>query len=536
MRLIQLGDLHHGWAFPPGWAGAAVEIANLAPHLAMHNRPYDQRVLKRHAPGWRQRWEATEDTLPAAHICDSLRPAGLKPRSVIEVDPRAALGEQLLHDGMTANHWTWDTVPDDWEPYWTYSALDPVLTAHLWQKFAPQVTGPYREAYDLEKAVTRISAQMMDTGMAIDIPFIEDAMERVDAYHARAMDYLSRTYGITSVNSGEQVMHALNAAGIPTRVWTPSGQPQIDKQALSFYAAEYPQHRDLVQCVRWARKAGDIRGKYLAKFLALHVDGTMHYSINTCRARTSRMSVTDPPMQTFDRDEPVIRGAFIPRPGHVFISIDADQEELRLEADFSRDPNLIQDFKDADASGQSFFVLAASRIFNEEINKSDPRYSHTKNASYGQVYGASLATAAATAGVPAAQMQEPYYGFQRRYPQVMAHMDRLIREGKRGGRPYATAIDGRKLYVHRGHEYAILNTMVQGSAAVVLKRGLVDLDAAGLGGYLRLTLHDEYLLEVPRQDARDVLRKAEEILTDRETFRVPLTWSGKILDQRWVKS
>ena len=56
----------------------------------------------------------------------------------------------------------------------------------------------------------------------------------------------------------------------------------------------------------------------------------------------------------------------------------------------------------------------------------------------------------------------------------------------------------------------------------MLKRGLVDLDAAGLGGYLRLTLHDEYLLEVPRQDARDVLRKAEEILTDRETFRVPL--------------
>jgi DNA polymerase-1 len=220
----------------------------------------------------------------------------------------------------------------------------------------------------------------------------------------------------------------------------------------------------------------------------------------------------------------------------VFISIDADQIEMRMAAHFSRDKNLIADFLEADATGQSFFVLAASRIFREDVKKSDPRYSHTKNASYGQIYGASLATAAVTAGVPVSQMTDPYNGFRERYAGVFDLMGQLINRGKRGGRPYAEAIDGRRLYVNRGHEYAILNTQIQGSAAIVLKRGLIDLDAAGFGPWLRLDIHDEHLLEVPVEYAEEALRKAEEILTNRTDFAVPLTWSGKILTERWVKA
>lgn len=535
MRLVQLGDLRHGWAFPVSWSGAAVEILKKAPHLGAHNRPYDERVLRQHT-GWTIPHERTEDTLTAGHIADSLKLAGLKPRATMDIDPRASAGEQVLHDGMARNGWTWDTVPLDWEPYWTYSALDPVLAAHLWQKFKPGVTGRYREPYDLEKAVTRISARMMDTGMAIDIPFITDAMQRVSAYRDKAMAYLHEAYGLTSVGSNEQVAAALNAAGIPTQRWTDGGAPSIDKESLAWYRANYPQHADLIDMIRWAKKAGDINGKYLQKFLNLHVDGTMHYTINTCRARTSRQSVTDPPMQTFDRDEPVIRGSFIPRPGHRLISIDADQIEMRMAAHFSRDPNLINDFLDADASGQSFFVLAASRIFREDVTKKDPRYSRTKNASYGQIYGAALERAAITAGVPVAQMRGPYYGFRQRYPQVFALMERLIRQGRAERRPYAETIDHRRLYVRKGHEYAILNTMIQGSSAVTLKRGLVALDAAGLGEYLRLTIHDEFLLEAPERQAADVLHEAERILTDKDSFAVPITWSGTVLESRWRKT
>lgn len=536
MRLVQLGDKRHGWAFPPDWAGAAIDIVNSAPWLGMHNRPYDQRVLQQHVPGYRPRPEITEDTIPAAHICDSLRPAGLKARAAMEVDPRAVAGEVTLSQGMKANHWTWETVPIDWAPYWCYGALDPVLTAWMWDKFAPVVTGPQRQAYDLEKAMTRISVPMMDTGMMIDLPFIHERIGKIGGWHRQAMNELKAEFGISSVGSANQVMGALNALGIPTAVWTASGQPCIDKEALAFYAACYPQHAQLILKIRFARKAGDIIGKYLQKFLDLHIDGVMHYTINTIRARTSRQSVTDPPMQTFDRDEPAIRGSFRPRPGHALITIDADQIEMRLAAHFSQDQNLIADFLEAERTGQSFFVLAASGIYGQEITKKDPRYTQTKNASYGQVYGAGLDKAAVTAGVPVEQMAPVYYGFQERYPGVIKLMNSLIYQGKRGGRPFATAIDGRKLYVYRGHEYAILNTMIQGSAAIILKQGAIDLDAHGLGNYLRLTIHDEFLLEAPVDIADEVLREAEKILTNRTDFAVPITWSGKVLTERWVKS
>jgi len=534
MRLVQVGDTRHGWAFPSGWWGPAIELLSKYPQVIWHNSPYDWRVIHRHT-GVKLPWEHIEDTLTAGHICDSLKLAALKARGAIEVDPRAIAGEQVLHEGMAANHWSWDTVPDSWEPYWCYGALDPVIACHLWEKFGPQVTGRYREAYDLEKATIRVSAAMMDTGMAIDLPYIHDKIDKISGFRDHALTWLKAEFGIASVNSANQVMRALNSLGIPTKVWTESGNPSISKEALKFYANVYPEHAHLIKTIGYARKAGDIVGKYLQKFLDLHVDGTMHYTINTCRARTSRQSVTDPPMQTFDRDEPVIRGCFIPRPGHKLVSIDADQIEMRLAAHFSGDQNLIHDFREAERNGQSFFVMAAKRIYSQDITKKDPRYSLTKNASYGQVYGASLDTAARTAGVTEEMMSGAYYGFQQRYPGVMHLMYQLIREGKRDSRPHATALDGRKLYVFKGHEYAILNTMIQGSAAIILKRGLIDLDAHGFGPYIRLTIHDEYLFEFPEEIAEQGLKEASRILTDRENFRVPITWDGKVLEGRWVK-
>jgi DNA polymerase-1 len=470
------------------------------------------------------------------HIQDSHRPAGLKPRSAQDIDPRAIAGEAVLSEGMAANHWSWATVPVGWEPYWCYGALDPVLAAHLWDKHHAVVTGRYREAYDLEKATTRISAGMMDTGMAIDIPYIREKIERISGFHSQAMNWLGKEFDIETVNSSAQVMRALNGVGIPTQVFTETGQPSISKDALKYYAYCYPEHAHLVKTIGYARKAGDIVGKYLQKFLDLNVDGTMHYTINTCRARTSRQSVTDPPMQTFDRDEPVIRGSYVPRPGYKLASIDADQIEMRLAAHFSRDPQLIADFLEAEANGQSFFVLSASRMFREPISKKDPRYTHTKNASYAQIYGSGLSQAAATAGLPVHEMRPIYMGFQQRYPGVARRMNELIRQGKQERRPYATALDGRKLYVYKGKEYAILNTEIQGSAAVILKRGLSDLEAAGFGPDLRLTIHDEVMFEFPEDVAEQRLAEAVNVLTDRTSFRVPITWGGKVMEHRWVKS
>jgi DNA polymerase-1 len=323
--------------------------------------------------------------------------------------------------------------------------------------------------------------------------------------------------------------------GIPVSVYTEKGNPSLNKEALGYYALAYPQHKELFDAVRWCRKGNSMVNNYLGKFLTLRNDDILHYNIHSCRARTTRMSITDPAMQTFDRDVPAIRGGFQPREGYALITIDADQIEARLTAHYANDPRMIADFRYADEHKLKFFIEMASRIYAERISKRDPRYTWTKNATYGQIYGAGLAKAAVTAGVPVEVMRPAYEGLSQMYPNVARYMNYLIRTGK-SGRPKVQTIDGRWLYTNRGHEYALLNTQIQANAAIVLKRGIINLDAGGLGEFLRLPVHDELLLEAPVAMAADVLREAERILTDRESFRVPITWSGSILTERWVKT
>jgi DNA polymerase I len=536
MRMMQLGDLHHGWAFPHGWFGGAIELlTRYSGAIGFHNSPYDWRVLAVHQKVEPQ-WHKTEDTLLLGHIADSLRLAGLKPRATQEVDSRALRGEQVLSEGMKARHWTWDDVPDNWEPYWMYAALDPVLAAHLWA--APSFTAArmsYREAYDTERATARICARMMMTGMRLDIPYINERIAEITSYTHEAGGWLRETFGINNPGSTQQVVAAMTEWDLPVTVFTEKGNPSLAKEALHYYGLAYPQHKPLFDAVRWCRKGNSMVNNYLGKFLRLAIGDTLHYNIHSCRARTTRMSITDPAMQTFDRDVPAIRGSIIPREGCVLVTIDADQIEARMTAHFANDPRMIADFRYADENKLKFFIEMASRIYSEQISKRDPRYTWTKNATYAQIYGSGLPKAAVTAGVPIEVMRPAYEGLSQMYPNVKRLMDYLIRTAK-GQRPKVQTIDGRWLYANRGHEYALLNTLVQGSAATVLKRGIINLDAGGLGEYLRLPVHDEILLEVPADLAADVLREAERILTDYESFRVPITWSGSILTERWVKT
>jgi DNA polymerase-1 len=537
-RLTQIGDLHHGWAFPPQWFGAANEIlSRYTGRLGFFNSPYDWRVLAVQ-DGMTPRWERTDDAQAAGHIVDSGRVNRLKPRAAAEIDPRAMAGEHLLADGMRKQHWTWDTVPETWQPYWMYGALDPVLTAHLLHKYMPVVLSQYGPSYDLDMAYARLCANMMTAGMMIDQPYIHQRTSEVEAWAAEATSWLAREHGITSPSSNDQVGAALERAGVPILHRTAGGKPEIKKDTLALYAAQYPHAAGLIQTIVGAAKAAKIT-TLLGRFIeSADSEGVVHYSIHPTGAmRTSRSSVTDPAMQTFDRDVPMIRGSYRPRPGHCFITIDADQIEARLVAALSGDPQMIFDFNEADRTGGHFFLTMASKIYGEQVGKKDKRYTMTKNATYAQFYGSGLEKAAITAGVSVEQMRPVYDGLRTLYPGTKQWSNRVINRAKRQrGRPYTATLMGRRLYGDRGKEYALVDYTVQGSAAEFLKAGAVRCDAAGLGGLMRLPIHDELLFEAPIGDAKEVLHIATEALTDRASYPVPFTWSGSILNERWVKA
>jgi DNA polymerase I len=537
-RLTQLGDLGDGWAFGPQWFGAANEmLRRYTGRLGFFNAPYDHRVFAVQ-DGLALPWAQIDDAQAAGHIIDSGRVNKLKPRAAAEIDPRAMAGEHLLADGMRKQHWTWDTVPETWGPYWMYGALDPVLTAHLLHKYMPAVLAQFGPSYDLDMAYARLCANMMTAGMMIDIPYIHQRTSEVQGWAAEATRWLAAEHGITSPSSNEQVGLALERAGVPIVYRTAGGKPEIKKDTLALYAAQYPHAAGLIQTITGAAKAGKIT-TLLGRFIeSADSDGVVHYSIHPTGAmRTSRSSVTDPAMQTFDRDVPMIRGSYRPRPGNVFITIDADQIEARLVACLSGDPQMINDFNEADRTGGHFFLTMASKIYREPIGKKDKRYTMTKNATYAQFYGSGLEKAAITAGVSVEQMRPVYDGLRTLYPETKRWSNRVINRAKRQrGRPSTTTLLGRRLYGDRGKEYALVDYTVQGSAAEFLKAGAVRCDAAGLGPFMRLPIHDELLFECPAGQAADVLHVATEALTDRANYQVPFTWSGNILDERWVKT
>lgn len=543
-RLIQLGDTRHGWAAPvTGWGGGMIELlTGYQGDLLAHNSPYDWRVLA--VAGVAPQWHKTHDTLLGGHLVHSLRLAALKPRAAIEIDPRAVIGDRILHEAMTANGWDWATVPIDLPAYLAYSALDPVLSAHLYAKFAPELDGRYRVPYDMERATGRICANMMMAGMMIDIPFINAKITELNAECQHAMMRLRTQHGVTSVNSSEQVGRALNAAGVPTMKWTKGGRPSVDKDALKLYRNLFPHAAGLIDLVTRAKKTDAIVHRHLMKFLSMADSGSIiHPSIWSCRARTSRMSVTDPAMQTFDRDEPVIRGAYVPRPGCVFVTVDADQIEARLGACFGQDAAMIDMFRHAEQSPYSFFRLMASQIFRQhpdDIPKSDPRYTLAKNTTYGKIYGSGEETMAATAGVTVEQIRPIRGMFDAYYPGITRLMNSIVSRAKAdvrsGGYPHIETPLGRQLRGEPGKEYALTNYLIQAHAAEILKMGLIKLDAAGLGPYMRLPIHDEIVLEVPKEHGQECLDLVVRLLTDRETYPVPITWQGSILEERWRKT
>lgn len=536
LRMVQFGDTVHGWAIPTGtWLGLAQEaLREYQGDYVLHNASYDWQVLAENA-GVELPWHKLHDTMTLAHLKNPNRPRGLKPLGDLLVDPHASAGQYLLHEGMQKQGWTWDTVPVTFDPYWIYSGLDPVLTCHIFGH-VKDAAATYAEPYDIERAAIRYTAEMSRRGVLIDPVYINQQIDRLSSYIERSEEWLRKEYGLTSVNSGKQIAKALESDGLEILFYTDAGQPRMDKDALKFYsnAASNPDAANLVEIVGNVRKASKMIGTYFQPFLDKAVNGRLHCSIHPCAAVTSRMSISDPSLQNLPTDDKLVRGSIVAEPGHVLVSSDFNQVEMRLAAHFSADVNLLETFAKADApGGKSFFLQVAGDIFGEEIDKLDKRYGLTKNVGYGYLFGSGLDRMAATAGVPVEQMRPVRQAFLDQYPGLETMGRQIIADGKRNG-GYVCTPTGRRLTVDEGKEYVLVNRKIQGHAAEVLKLAGCKLDAAGLMEYAKLPEHDEYLFSVPEENAEEYRQEIESVMKF-DGYKVPVTAGADILGKRWTK-
>lgn len=521
LRLIQIGDHQSGWAIPwEGWGGAALECMNAwEGEFTLHNASFDAKWLKKHA-NWDMPWERTHDTMIMAQIERPDKPNDLKTLCDLYIDPMASEGQKKLKDAFKAHNWTWNTVPIDFEAYWVYSALDPVLAAHIWTHFRTDQKFP--QTYDLEMAVRRICTSMEETGMRVDLEYSQKKYDELQEQVQKSKEWAQDNWGI-SIGSNPQIADFFeNTLGARFEFFSEkTGNPSVNKDQIAlFTASEDPMVAGVAKFITDVRAAEKMSNTYFKNFLEMNNDGVVHPSVKTMGARTGRMSVTDPALQTIPKDDKFgVRGAFIPRnPGDVLISCDYSQVEMRLLAHFSGDAALQAAFKEADATGGDFFVSIGRQIYNDpNFSKKDKRRGLMKNVMYGAAYGSGIQKMADAAGVPFEQMKQVSDDIFKTYPGIKAFMSETEALGNQReeaeGTGYIVTGTGRRIPADKGKMYTLTNYTLQGTAAELMKKAIVRLDAAGYGPYMQMAIHDEMIFSMPEDMVERALPEIEELMS-----------------------
>jgi DNA polymerase-1 len=528
LRLVQIGDHKSGWAVPwEQWGGAVMECLEAwEGPITLHNAAFDARWLSIHA-GWKPPWHRIHDTMIMAQIDNPLGSGALKQLAVKHVDRRAAAGEHLLKEAMSKEGWTWGNIPVDYDAYWAYGALDPVITAHLWTHFRTDLK--YSRVYDLEMAARRVVSKMEDNGARVDLEYCERKLKELTEYVDRSKAWAKEAWGISIGSSPQVAKFFKDTLNQEVERTTNSGAPSADKaQMMIFSASDDARVAQAAKFILQVRKADKLAGTYFSNFLSMNNDGILHPSIKTLGARTGRMSMTNPALQTLPKGEATVRDAFIPtHEGDVLVSSDYSQIEMRLMAHFSGDPNLQKAFRDADATGGDFFVGLGKDIYQDpEFNKKDKRRGLVKNTLYGKAYGAGVNKMSETAGVPYEVMKGVVDAVDTAYPGLKMFQKEVEHVGmkreREEGQGYVMTPFGRRLPCDDGKVYALTNYMLQGHAAEILKDALVRMDAAGLGDYMLLPVHDEVIFSLPEKDLKEAMDVIGTSMSVMEGYAVPM--------------
>jgi len=533
LRLVQVGDGKQGWAIPwKEWSGVFYEaMSKFDGPIVCHNIAFEARWFDIQSD-WKLPWHRAHDTMIMAHIIDPLGSGALKRLAALHVDGRAVALQESLDIELIKNGWTWGTVPTNFQPYWAYGALDTVLTMRIWEMFYEKCGpgGPYNKAYELEMAARRIVTRMEINGAKIDLDYSRRKYDELTEYSESVKNWAKQTYGGVSISSNMQLVRLFENLGAEITEFTPTGNKAVTKDQLKLLTITgNDEVKKLAEVTLKQRKADKLANTYFLNFINDNVNGFVHPSVKTLGARTSRMSIQNPALQTLPKGDDTVRTAFIPKDeDHVIITSDLSQVEFRMFASLSNDPNLVTLFNRADATGSDPFTEIGREIYNDpSMQRTDKRRNLIKGTVYGRLYGAGVAKQALTAGVAEGQMRTVSDAFDNRFPGMATFQKQIEDAGMRRlraeGQGYVYTWTGRRLPCDEDRVYSLLNYLIQGGAAEVFKSNLIKLDQADLTELLIVPVHDEIVLNAPRKDAEEIKRIVKQCMTTTEGWAVPLT-------------
>jgi DNA polymerase-1 len=418
-----------------------------------------------------------------------------------------------------------------------YAAEDADVTLRVRDALAPQIAASDKLDYvyrQIELPVATILFRMERNGVLLDKSLLAiqsgELGRKMLELEQRAYQEAGQPFNLGSPKQIGDIL--FTQKGLPVVKKTPGGAPSTDEDTLEQLALDHPIARAILDY----RGMAKLKSTYTDKLpLMIHpATGRVHTSYSQATAVTGRLSSSEPNLQNIPArtaEGRRIREAFIAPPGHVLVSADYSQIELRIMAHLSDDTGLLTAF----AEDRDIHTATAAEVFGvalAEVSSEQRRMAKVIN--FGLIYGMSAFGLASQLNLERSAAQAYIDRYFARYPGVADYMQRTRETARRQG--YVETVFGRRLYLpeinaknpqrRQGAERAAINAPMQGTAADLIKLAMIAvqgwIDREKLGSRLLLQVHDELILEVPDHELVRVRAELPGYMCNVAELKVPL--------------
>jgi len=418
-----------------------------------------------------------------------------------------------------------------------YAGEDSEMCLHVHHALWPQLEAEprLREVYEgIEMPVSAILQRIERHGVLVDAAVLAEQSrqlaERMVALEQEAYAIAGQPFNLGSPKQIGEIL--FGKLGMPVKRKTASGAPSTDEDVLQELAADYPLPARILD----HRGLAKLKGTYTDK-LPLMVNpatGRVHTNYAQAVAVTGRLSSNDPNLQNIPIRTPEgrrIREAFVAPPGHVIMSADYSQIELRIMAHISEDPGLLRAF----AEGIDVHRATASEVFGvpvPEVTSEQRRYAKVIN--FGLIYGMGAFGLASNLGIEQKAARDYIERYFARFAGVKRYMDETKARAAQVG--YVETLFGRRIYLpeilggsgprRAGAERQAINAPMQGTAADLIKLAMMavmaELDREHKGTAMVMQVHDELVFEVPEAEVPWAREAVPRLMAGVAALKVPL--------------
>jgi DNA polymerase-1 len=406
--------------------------------------------------------------------------------------------------------------------------LKNVLEEELYQK------GLDRLFFTLEMPLVDVLADMELTGVSVDLEFLKSLSLRIQKELIRLVEGIYQLSGRQfNINSPKQLGNVLfEGLKLPVLKKTKSG-PSTDEGVLKLLAQQHPLPRILLEY----RKLTKIKSTYIDAFPQLVDSQThrIHALFNQTGTQTGRLSSSNPNLQNLpvkgELGRQIRKAIVASQLDSYLVSSDYSQIELRILAHLSSDQQLINAFQ----NHQDIHIVTASLIYGlDQKDISQDLRQTAKRINFGIIYGLSSFGLSRDLGITQKEASNFIDAYFKRYPGVEDYIQNQIAKARRDGyvrtilgrRRYIPAINGKNLGMRQFAERQAINTPIQGSAADLIKRAMIEIhcqiEKIALKSKLILQVHDELLFQVPRLELDKLIKLVRQKMEECFTFNVPI--------------